>query len=226
MKKSLFLALSICTSGSAHACITCNKDIREGIYNSTFLPNLLTIFSAFIALSIVIAILFRISTRRYSLSRVKPRAPFLTAAMVAGIGLGGFIDGIILHQILQWHEMLTGKIPADTVVNKSVNMFWDGIFHLFTLITTILGIYLVWRVCKREAMNKSGYLLIGGILIGWGSFNIIEGVINHHVLRLHNVNEYSPNAGIWNYGFLTFSVILILIGLILFKNAKTQVYSG
>jgi uncharacterized membrane protein len=226
MRKSLFLALSTCNSGSAHACITCNKDIREGIYNSAFLLNLFTIFSAFIALTIVIAILFRISTKRYGQSNIKPRVPFLAASMIAGIGLGGFIDGIILHQILQWHEMLTAKIPADTVVNKSVNMFWDGIFHLFTLITTILGIYLVWRVCKREAMNKSGYLLISGILIGWGIFNIIEGVINHHILRLHNVNEYSPYTSVWNYGFLTFSVVLILIGLILFKKAKTQVHSG
>jgi uncharacterized membrane protein len=24
-----------------------------------------------------------------------------------GIGLGGFVDGIVLHQILQWHHMST-----------------------------------------------------------------------------------------------------------------------
>jgi uncharacterized membrane protein len=31
------------------------------------------------------------------------RAP----AFIMGLGLGGFIDGIVLHQILQWHHMLT-----------------------------------------------------------------------------------------------------------------------
>lgn len=41
------------------------------------------------------------------------------AAIVLGIGLGGFVDGIVLHQILQWHEMLSNKIPPDTLVNKA-----------------------------------------------------------------------------------------------------------
>jgi uncharacterized membrane protein len=33
-----------------------------------------------------------------------PRAP----GLLLGIGLGGFVDGIVAHQILQWHHMLTG----------------------------------------------------------------------------------------------------------------------
>jgi uncharacterized membrane protein len=32
-----------------------------------------------------------------------PKAP----AFLLGIGLGGFVDGIVLHQVLQWHHMLT-----------------------------------------------------------------------------------------------------------------------
>ncbi len=27
--------------------------------------------------------------------------------IVLGVGLGGFVDGILLHQLLQWHHMLT-----------------------------------------------------------------------------------------------------------------------
>jgi uncharacterized membrane protein len=34
-------------------------------------------------------------------------------AFLMGIGLGGFIDGIVLHQILQWHHMLTGDNGAE-----------------------------------------------------------------------------------------------------------------
>ena len=35
--------------------------------------------------------------------------------LLLGIGLGGFVDGILLHQILQWHHMLTseGSYPAE-----------------------------------------------------------------------------------------------------------------
>ena len=36
-----------------------------------------------------------------------PTGRVRTAGIVLGIGLGGFFDGIVLHQILQWHHMLT-----------------------------------------------------------------------------------------------------------------------
>src|SRR5215203_5499138 len=46
------------------------------------------------------------------------------------LGLGGFFDGIVLHQILQWHHMLTSAgYPADSVENLNINTFLDGIFH-------------------------------------------------------------------------------------------------
>ncbi len=28
-------------------------------------------------------------------------------ATILGVGLGGFVDGIVLHQVLQWHHMLS-----------------------------------------------------------------------------------------------------------------------
>jgi uncharacterized membrane protein len=34
--------------------------------------------------------------------------PSRSAGLLHGLGLGGFIDGILLHQILQWHHMLSG----------------------------------------------------------------------------------------------------------------------
>ena len=60
-----------------------------------------------------------------------PRAP----AFLMGIGLGGFVDGIVLHQILQWHHMLTGDNggePPDTVAGLEANTLADGFFHVAT----------------------------------------------------------------------------------------------
>ena len=49
-----------------------------------------------------------------------------------GLGLGGFVDGIVLHQILQWHHMLTdtGDHPMTTVAGLEANTLADGFFHL------------------------------------------------------------------------------------------------
>jgi uncharacterized membrane protein len=230
MKKLALLSFFTCFfSYDAISCISCNRAIQKGIYNSMFYPNLLIMLSAFIVLAIIIAVLFRLATKRYNnrmaadpSSKVPAAAPLTSAAMVLGIGIGGFIDGIVLHQILQFHEMLTNKLPADTLVNKSINMFWDGIFHLFTLITTIIGVYLLWRLLMKVNINRSGYLLTGGLLSGWGLFNLVEGIIDHQILKLHNVNEYAMNPELWNVGFLIFGVLLLLIGWMYIRKGERQ----
>ena len=58
--------------------------------------------------------------------------PSPAAAIMYGIGLGGFVDGIVLHQILQWHHMLsaTGDHPVTTVAGLEVNTLADGFFHV------------------------------------------------------------------------------------------------
>ena len=50
-----------------------------------------------------------------------------------GIGLGGFFDGILFHQLLQIHNMLSAKYPNTSIANLEINMFWDGLFHALTL---------------------------------------------------------------------------------------------
>ena len=209
-------------------CTTCNQQLKQKIYDSTFFPNLFTMLSAFIVLTIIVVLLSYLSNKKHARFLVANSAsvllnptPLITAAMILGIGIGGFIDGIIFHQILQWHEMISNKIPPITIDAKSVNMFWDGIFHAFNLIVVITGILLLWKSSKRKDIDKSGNLLIGGLFSGWGLFNIVEGVIDHHLLKLHNVREITGNIDIWNYGFLFFSVILLIAGY--FLTAKKTI---
>ncbi|TXK37014.1 DUF2243 domain-containing protein [Pontibacter qinzhouensis] len=152
--------------------------------------------------------------------------PLVAAAALIGIGMGGFIDGIVLHQILQWHQMLTAKIPATTVLNKEVNMFWDGIFHSFTWLTTAAGIYRLWRLVFTRKALLSNKLFAGGLLLGWGLFNVVEGILDHHVLVLHNVRELSANTDAWNYGFLILSFLMLAAGwfMIQAERKRLKVY--
>ncbi|HVK97637.1 MAG TPA: DUF2243 domain-containing protein, partial [Flavisolibacter sp.] len=150
MMRLIFSIILLITGSSAFACITCNKQIQEGIYNSQFYPNLLIMLSAFLVLAVIVGLLSAVTAKRYqrrvasstNLQILSP-VPLTTASMVLGIGLGGFMDGIVLHQVLQWHEMLSAKIPATEYIGKSVNMFWDGIFHFFCLIVVLVGVVLL-----------------------------------------------------------------------------------
>lgn len=199
MKKFGLLFLLLYTTDAA-ACINCNRPLQQAIYDNTFYPNLVVMLSAFIVLALMVWVFSWLSVRKYrryklqspSFKTLNP-VPLTTASIVLGIGMGGFIDGISLHQILQWHEMLSNKVSTDSLLGKSVNMFWDGVFHLFCWIVVLIGILLMWKLLSRKDLNRSGSLLSGGLLLGWGLFNFVEGLIDHHILKLHFVRQRSAD---------------------------------
>src|SRR5512145_2025561 len=100
----------------------------------------------------------------------------ISAGILFGVGLGGFFDGIVLHQVLQWHHMLTSAgYPADSVPNLEINTLWDGLFHVSTYMFVALGLAILWRAAHRTHVRWSGKLLVGTMLMGFGLFNLVEG---------------------------------------------------
>jgi uncharacterized membrane protein len=151
---------------------------------------------------------------------VSRSGPITAAVTLLGVGMGGFVDGIVLHQILQWHNMLSARIPPDTLLNSKTNMFWDGMFHAFVWIVTMAGILMLWQAVKDRNVNLSNNLLAGGLLFGWGLFNVVEGIIDHQLLVLHNVREVSSSPNAWNLGFLGISVVMLVTGWMLIKKSR------
>ena len=151
----------------------------------------------------------------------RPRAP----GILLGIGLGGFLDGIVFHQILQWHHLLSseGSYPTNTVAGLEANTLADGLFHAATWVAVAVGIKLLWRRTTDWRSAISGPALFGWILVGWGLFNLVEGVIDHHVLTLHHVREgVNINETAWDLGFLAFGVLLIVGGWLLLRSEQTR----
>jgi uncharacterized membrane protein len=150
------------------------------------------------------------------------RKPLVSAGILMGIGLGGFLDGITFHQILQIHNMLSAIRPKVTLVDAEVNMFWDGIFHLGTWIFTVVGLSKLWRAGGRPDVAWSGRTFFGALVLGWGLFNLVEGVIDHHILGLHHVVE-RLGVSVFDYAFLGSGAALILIGWGLIRSAAEDV---
>jgi uncharacterized membrane protein len=146
------------------------------------------------------------------------RSPLIAAGIVMGAGLGGFADGIVLHQILQWHNMLSGWVPPNTLVDAKVNMTWDGIFHAGVWVLTLIGLAILWRAGSRPDVPWSGKTFVGALLVGWALFNIVEGVIDHQLLGVHLVYEYTTNKLPWDLGFLAVGgVAMLVVGWLIMK---------
>ncbi len=149
----------------------------------------------------------------------------VSAGILFGLGLGGFFDGILLHQVLQWHHMLTSAgYPADSVHNLEVNTLWDGLFHLSTYIFVVLGLLILWRAAHRTHVRWSGKLLGGTLLMGFGLFNVVEGFIDHQLFGIHHVNEtVPPDQWIyWDIGFLVWGALMLLGGWRLLRSGRQE----
>jgi uncharacterized membrane protein len=142
--------------------------------------------------------------------RTNPR-PLLAAGTLMGIGLGGFVDGILFHQILQLHNMLSNRVLRDSLVNEQINMFWDGMFHAFTWAATSIAVWMLWRAMKRTDVPLAGGAFFGSMLLGWGIFNVVEGVIDHRILQLHHVYQNGDHM-LWDLVFLASGILLLAGG--------------
>lgn len=145
----------------------------------------------------------------------------LSAGILFGLGLGGFFDGIVLHQVLQWHHMATSAgFPPDSVRNLQWNTLFDGLFHAATYIFVVAGLAVLWRHARRQHMRWDTRLLAGSMLMGFGIFNLVEGTVNHHILGLHHVNETVARSQwwIWDIGFLIWGAAMLIGGRMIYRR--------
>ncbi len=149
------------------------------------------------------------------------RTPLILAGICLGIGFGGFFDGIVLHQILQWHHMLSNVKPLTNRSNIDLNVLADGFFHVFDFFMTLLGIVLLWQAAKRSDVTWSSKTFFGSILIGIGLFDFIEGIIDHQILAVHHVKP-GPNEFAWDMGFLALGLLLALIGWLMLQQQSDK----
>lgn len=139
------------------------------------------------------------------------RRPLIVAGIVLGLGQAGFFDGIVLHQLLQWHHMFTGVETSSTVAGLELNTLGDGLFHLLDWLLTLVGLALLWQANQRPDVSRSTPVFLGSLLIGAGLFDFFEGLIDHQILGIHHVKP-GPNMLIWDLGFLALGLGLAAIG--------------
>ncbi len=134
----------------------------------------------------------------------------LRAALLVGVGLMAAVDEIVFHQVLAWHHFYDQSTPA-------ISLLSDGLLHAGELIALIAGFFLLLDLRRRQALAP-GWAW-AGVFLGAGGFQLFDGLVNHKVLRLHQVRygvDLLPYDLVWNAA----GALLLLIGLGLWLRAR------
>ncbi|HSF98044.1 MAG TPA: DUF2243 domain-containing protein [Ornithinibacter sp.] len=159
-------------------------------------------------------------TARGTLQRSSVYSPWV----LLGVGLGAFVDGIVLHQVLQWHHMVsdTASYPLTTPAGLRTNTVADGVFHVAAWVLVVAAVLWLLRSWRRGAPPPRWGSTIGLLLVGWGLFNVAEASVNHHLLEVHHVRDDLGGPVAWDVGFLACSLLLVLTGVVLHRGTRAR----
>jgi uncharacterized membrane protein len=132
-------------------------------------------------------------------------------AGLLGFAFGGFLDGILLHQVLQWHHLLSGWEPYSTAAELRFHMLWDGAFHAAHYLLLALGLWLLWRPRTAAAGEGRGGLA-GWFAIGFGAWHLLDAVVNHWALRLHRIRQDAAEPLAWDLVFFGLGLAAVVLG--------------
>ncbi len=132
----------------------------------------------------------------------------LTAGLLIGLGAMAAVDEIVFHQLLGWHHFYDRATPA-------IGLLTDGLLHAFELLAIVAGFFLLTEVRARSALLRRAAW--AGFFLGAGGFQLLDGLLNHKVLRLHQIRygvDILPYDLVWNLAAL----LLIAVGALLARH--------
>ncbi len=158
-------------------------------------------------------------------ARTQARPPSKVAGLLFGLGFGGFVDGILLHQVLQWHHMISHVegYPTDTLAGLEANVLADGFFHVAAWVLVFAGSVATLVAWRQGRLAPSWSFHFGLVLAGWGIFNLVEGVVDHHLLGVHHVRDDLGAPLSWDVGFLVLGALLLAGGWLLHRRGLRAV---
>ena len=127
--------------------------------------------------------------------------PSVLPGLLFGLGFGGFVDGIVLHEILQWHHMISGAQSSETLAGLELNVMADGFFHVVTWLLVMAGSIMTLVSWRQGRVAPTWSFHFGLLVAGWGFFNVVEGLIDHQLLGVHHVRDDLGAPLSWDIGF-------------------------
>ncbi|HET8728325.1 MAG TPA: DUF2243 domain-containing protein [Alphaproteobacteria bacterium] len=160
------------------------------------------------------------TVRRDGLPQGRFSGAFGWSGYLLGFALGGFFDGILLHQVLQWHHLLSA-LEGDGFRDLRIQVLADGLFHAAMYLIAAAGLWLLWRTRREFAEPTADRVLFANALIGFGTWHVVDGVLSHWVLGIHRIRMESETPLLWDLvWFIVFGVAVVAAGWLVRRNAR------
>lgn len=134
----------------------------------------------------------------------------MRASILVGIGLMAAVDEIIFHQVLGWHHFYDRA-------TSTIGLMSDGFLHAAEMIILVAGFFMLLDLRQKQALNLQKFW--PGFFLGAGGFQLFDGLVDHKVLRLHQV-RYVDNLLPYDIAWNAAALLLLLIGMVLYKRAR------
>ena len=126
----------------------------------------------------------------------------VVSGVLVGLGVAGFLDETVFHQLLHWHHFYDKSTPEAGLVS-------DGLFHVGSWVAMVAGLFLFADLRRRDAWVPVRWW--GGLLVGLGGFQLYDGIVQHKLLQLHQIRygvDITPYDLVWN----AIAVLLLVAG--------------
>ena len=134
------------------------------------------------------------------------------SGFLIGCGIAAsMIDLFIFHLGLQWHHFYD-------LSTHEVALLTDGIFHAFGWFITVWGLFLLADIRRRGGVNWKRWA--GAVALGIGSFQLLDGVLNHKILGIHQI-RYGVDLLLYDTVWIGSAIVLMVIGWVVLRMTRS-----
>ncbi|HEX8495782.1 MAG TPA: DUF2243 domain-containing protein [Actinomycetales bacterium] len=107
----------------------------------------------------------------------------LWSGVLIGIGVAAFVDEVVFHQLLHWHHFYDRS-------TRDAGLVSDGILHAGGWLAVVSGLFLFADLQRLRATDTAR--VRAGALVGFGGFQLYDGLVHHKLLDLHEIRYGVP----------------------------------
>ncbi|MFW6775195.1 DUF2243 domain-containing protein [Nocardioides sp. CPCC 205120] len=140
------------------------------------------------------------------------RDPTYWSTFLLGAAVMAALDEIVFHQLLGWHHFYDAA-------SLRIGLLSDGLLHAAELVALVAGGFLLADAHRRGLAVRA--VAVAGFVTGLGAFQMWDGVVDHKVLRLHQV-RYGVDLLAYDAAWIGGGLLVLVVGLVLTARAARR----